>query len=763
MAKPSKGRKSGLPSRETLAAFIRDNPERATKRDIAKAFDLKGENRIVLKHLLREMQDEGVFEKRGKRLAVPGDLPSVTVLEITGRDRDGGLLASPVNWDSDDPRPVVCIAIPKNPRAKVVIPGVGDRVLTRISRNDEGFSGRVIKRLEKPKGRTLAVLHATKSGAYRLLPVDRRDEEFELEEQELNAASVGDLVEIDVQKSGRYGLKRAKIVSNVGSLASEKAVSMIAIHAHEIPHVFPDQVIAEAEAVAAPSLAPNREDWRDKPLITIDPADAKDHDDAVYAEPDLNPDNAGGHIVYVAIADVAQFVLPESALDREALRRSNSVYFPDRVVPMLPERISNDLCSLKENEDRAAMAVRMVYGADGNKLSHTFHRVLMRSHAKLAYEQAQAAIDSEIDGSTKPILDMVLKPLWNAYRALKQARQRRAPLELDLPERRIKLDGEGKVDRIVIPPRLDAHKLIEEFMIQANVAAAETLERERQMLIYRVHDQPSLAKQEALREFLKTLDMSLARGAQMRPSMFNTILDNVRDTENADLVNTVVLRSQSQAEYSPENYGHFGLNLQRYAHFTSPIRRYADLVVHRALISALSLGNDGLPEDTHLAGLRSVSEQISANERRASNAERDTVDRLIALHLSGRVGEGFGGRVSGVTKTGLFVQLSEYGTDGFIPASTLGDDYFEYVEGAHALVGRSSNLGYQLGDTVEVQLAEVIGYAGSMRFEMLSEPSEMDLGTRSRHQLKSKGRGSAKRASGRPPKKRHVNRRKRSA
>ncbi len=414
----------------------------------------------------------------------------------------------------------------------------------------------------------------------------------------------------------------------------------------------------------------HREDWRELPLVTIDPVDAKDHDDAVHAEPDTDPSNPGGFVVTVAIADVAHYVTPGSALDREALVRGNSVYFPDQVVPMLPERISNDLCSLRPNEDRAALGVRMVIGADGRKRSHTFHRVLMRSAAKLHYAQAQEAADGRTDDTTGPLLDRVIKPLYAAYAAVKRERAERQPLDLDLPERKILLKPDGTIDRVVVPPRLDAHRLIEEFMILANVAAAETLERARTPLIYRVHDEPAPEKLEALREFLATLDIRLAKGQALRPGDFNKILARVKGTEHEQLVNEVVLRTQAQAEYSAENYGHFGLNLRRYAHFTSPIRRYADLVVHRALIRALNLGPGGLPNSMDVPALNEISARISAAERRAMKAERETSDRLIANFLADRIGASFEGRISGVTRAGLFVKLAETGADGFIPART---------------------------------------------------------------------------------------------
>ncbi|MEO1746888.1 MAG: ribonuclease R, partial [Pseudomonadota bacterium] len=671
--------------------------------------------------------------------------------------------ARPVEWDEreDGPTPVVSIAVPRKPSAKIVIPGVGDRVLTRIGApgEDGRYQGKVIKRLEKRKQAILGVVRKARDG-YRIEPTERKQDELTVAADALAGAKAGDLVEISVVKRGRYGLAQAQVEHVIGSLSSEKAVSMIAIHAHGIPHVFPDAVMADAQAQGAITKASGkREDWRDVPLITIDPATAKDHDDAVFAQADDDPGNPGGYVVTVAIADVSHYVRPGGDMDREALKRGNSVYFPDRVVPMLPERISNDLCSLRENEDRPAMAVRMVFDAGGHKKRHTFHRVLMRSHAKLAYEQAQAAIDGAPDGAAEPILDTVLKPLWAAYRCLLKGRENRQPLELDLPERKILLNDDGTVDKVVVPPRLDAHKLIEEMMIQANVAAAETLEKARQLLVYRVHDTPALAKQEALREFLGTLDIPLARGAQLRPSAFNAILERVKDTDHAPLVNAVVLRSQSQAEYAPDNYGHFGLNLQRYAHFTSPIRRYADLIVHRALIKALNLGDGGdeLP-DMGLDELREVAGLISTSERRAVNAERDTVDRLIAEHLHGRVGDEFEGRVTGMSGGGLFVTLPQFGADGFIPAATLGDEYFRHDEGLHAMVGEYSGDGYRLGDPVTVKISEVQVLAGSMRFEMLSEPRDLGKSTKSRHKakrgLKTGGRAFSRKGGGRTRKRR---------
>ncbi|MBN9244423.1 MAG: ribonuclease R [Mesorhizobium sp.] len=743
-----RGKDAYRPSRDEILRYIAENPDRSGKREIAKAFSLRGDDRIWLKDMLRDLADEGLLEKSRKRHIRPGALPHVTVLEIFGRDSEGGLLARPTEYEGNDP-PTVAIRMSRGNGGPA--PGIGDRVLAKTFPTDEpsgpAYTGRVMKLFEKRSEAVLGIFRVLKDGTFRIEPVERRQPELIVDKEFQNGARNGDLVEVEPSKAGRYGLPKAKVLSVLGSLTSEKAVSMIAIHAHDIPHIFPADVLAEAEALKPVTLE-KREDWRDLPLVTIDPADAKDHDDAVFAEPDTDENNVGGVVVTVAIADVAAYVRPGTPLDREALKRGNSVYFPDRVVPMLPERISNNLCSLREGEDKPAMAVRMTFSAEGRKIRHSFHRVMMKSAAKLAYTQAQAAIDGVPDDKTGPILDTVLKPLWAAYAVLKRGRDARQPLELDLPERKILLKEDGTVDKVVVPERLDAHKLIEEFMIQANVSAAETLEGKKQPLVYRVHDAPSLAKQESLREFLHTLNLSLARGAQMRPAQFNGILERVRGADNEALVNEVVLRSQSQAEYSPANIGHFGLNLRRYAHFTSPIRRYADLIVHRALIASLGLGAGGLTREEE-ARLEETAVLISATERRAMAAERETVDRLTAAYLSERVDERFDARISGVTKAGLFVTLPQYGADGFIPVSSLGSDYYIYDETARSLFGERSGKGYQLADRVEVRLVDVAPMAGAMRFEMLSEPKPLPGSRRSFHKAKGRARASQGRPRGR--------------
>jgi ribonuclease R len=710
-----------LPSREAILEAMAQQPTLDGKRDLARHFGIHGDMRTPFKVLLKQMEGEGFIARTRKQIRPTAALPAVTVLDIPGDADPDNLHAFPAQWnDEEGARPRVMIKQPKDAR---VAPAPGDRILARISAGDgelPDYTARAMKILDKPRRGQIGIVRMDEDGI-RLIPVDRKQKEMRIDGGDLGGARDGDLVEVEVKLTGRLMIPKAKVTSVIGNPKSEGAVSMIAVHNLEIPYRFPASVTKEAEEAKETTIK-GREDWRHIPLITIDPADAKDHDDAVYAEPDTDPKNTGGHIVYVAIADVAAYVRPGTSLDREAYIRGNSVYFPDRVVPMLPERISNDLCSLKEGENRPSLAVRMVFDQNGRKRAHSFHRVLFRSAAKLSYQQAQAAIDGKPDDKTGPILDTILRPLWAAYGAMATARDNRGPLDLDLPERKIILDKAGMVVDVKVPERLDAHRLIEEMMIAANVAAAETLEKHKSALLYRVHDTPSQEKLVALRDFLSSLQLPAPKSDAVRPSDFNRILDKARTDGKIQQVSEIILRTQAQAEYAAENYGHFGLNLDRYAHFTSPIRRYADLIVHRALITALDLGKDGLTEG-EIVKLPGIAQHISSTERRAMLAERETIDRLLAEFLAAHVNAKFEGRISGVTRSGLFVRLRDTGADGFIPASTLGQDYYRFVEEMQAMVGDRTGETFRIGDDVSVRLLEVAPVAGALRFELLSEGS----------------------------------------
>jgi ribonuclease R len=699
-----------------------------TKRDLARLFKLKGEERQALKQILSELKDEGVIEQgRKKSYVTAGALPDVVALEIFGEDPDGELLGRPLEWTRPEPPPSVLIVPGEGETPRPL--GRGEHVLARITRTKDPhtpYEGRVLKRLGASAHRVLGVF-ARHNGRPAIEPIDRKTRHaLMIEERDVAGAREGELVVAEPVPGRMWGEPRARIVERLGSMNEPKAVSLIAIHAHGIPTEFPREAVAEAQR-AKPVAIQGRTDLRRVPLITIDPEDARDHDDAVWAGRDEDPNNRGGHIVIVAIADVAHYVTDGSALDREAEKRGNSVYFPDRVVPMLPEELSADLCSLRENEDRPCFAVRMVLDAKGVKRRHEFVRGVMRSAARLTYPQAQAAFDGKPDKKLAPLQDRIMRPLWNAYRAACMARDQRSPLDLDLPERRIIIGEDGRIRSIAFRERLESMRLIEELMIMANVAAAETLEQARLPLIYRVHEEPSKEKLIAFSDYLRTIDIPFAKGQVMKPAVFNRILERARGTPHREVINDVVLRTQAQAVYAPDNVGHFGLNLARYAHFTSPIRRYADLIVHRALIRALKLGGDGL-SDSKIARLKDAADHISMTERRAMAAERDSVDRYVAAYMQDRVGAVFDGRITGVTRFGLFLRLADTGAEGLLPMRSLGPDFLRHDEKRHALVGERSGRVYKLGDTLSVRLAEAAPLTGGLRFELADESAPQARG-----------------------------------
>ncbi|WP_372990023.1 ribonuclease R [Sulfitobacter sp.] len=709
---------SKIPSKPEILDWITANPTLTAKRDIAKAFGIKGAARIDLKRVLKELEDEGHLEKRKRSYQDPDRLPPVSVLQITGPDADGDLFAKPMEWQGAGKEPVVLVI----PRASDPALGAGDRILARltlVTAEDHHYEARLIRRIGANPQRVLGVFRLRAEGG-RIIPIDKgSDKEWIVAADAMYGAKDGELVEAELAgPKGRMGLPRARIVDRLGDPSAPKAVSLIAIHQHGIPDAFPDDVIAQADA-ASPVGLKGREDLRDLPLITIDPSDARDHDDACFAHADEDPKNEGGHVIWVAIADVAAYVTPGSALDREARKRGNSTYFPDRVVPMLPDRLSGDLCSLHEGVPRACIAVRMVLDADGQKISHRFHRGLMRSPASLHYEEVQDAIDGRPNDRTGPLLEPVLKPIYAAYEALKNARAQRQPLDLDLPERRIELDPDGTVKSVNFKDRLDAHKLIEEFMVLANVAAAETLLEKKTPLLFRIHEEPSPAKLDALRETAQASGYTLAKGQVLHTRHLNKLLNDAAGTDDAELINISTLRSMTQAYYGPAHIGHFGLALRSYAHFTSPIRRYADLVVHRALITAHGWGKDGLsPHD--IEDMEQTGAHISTTERRSMVAERDTTDRYLASYLSERVGNEFSGRISGIARFGAFVKLDETGADGLLPMRSLGREYFHFDQEAGTLMGSDTGLMISIGQRVTVRLTEAVPVTGGIALELLT-------------------------------------------
>ena len=641
-----------------------------------------------------------------RRFAAPGRLPDAMVVVVTGTDPDGDALARPVEWQGDGPPPIVMMA-PEARGLPALAPG--ERVLARLKSIGPGrYEGRTLKRLTDAPGRVVGVFHAGR-GEGRITPTDRRSKgEWRVPIGEENGAEEGEVVLATPLPGPGFGLKPARVTERLGKMGDAKSVSLVVIATHDIPTIFPDAALAEAKRARAAQLR-GRTDLRDMPLITIDGADARDFDDAVFAEP-----TKGGWRLLVAIADVSHYVRPDTALDREAWKRGNSCYFPDRVVPMLPEDLSNGWCSLRPNEDRGVLFVEMRIDAEGRKLGHRFGRGLMRSAARLTYEEVQEAHDA---GTETPL---PLAQLYAAFRALLHARTERGTLDLDLPERKVTLGEDGRVAAIAPRPRLDSHRLIEEFMVLANVCAAEELERLSRPCMYRIHAPPSDEKLDNLRSFLRQFDVSLPAGNQLQPRDLDRVLKKVAGEPHSFMVNEVVLRSQMQAAYAPDNIGHFGLALARYAHFTSPIRRYADLLVHRALITGLKLGVGGL-DAAEITRFPDTAEHITATERRAALAERDAIDRYLAAFMADKVGEVFPARISGVQKFGLFVTLTASGASGLVPVSSLPDDFWVHDEATQSLVGRRTRQSFHLAQEVEARLSEASPLTGGLVFHIIPQ------------------------------------------
>ena len=729
----SQKKRSPFPSREQILTFIRESDKQVGKREIARAFGLDSDQKMELKAVLKELEADGIIGRSGKRRYGEAEaLPSVAVIEVIGTDLDGELMARPQSWAKDTPAPTIYVAPERRGPSAL---GPGERVLARLRRISGGYEAKVIRRLQAVPQRALGIYREI-DGYGRIKPIDKRArEDFIVAEGETLGARPGELVWVEVRRGARpLGPKLARVVERLGEAHGRRSISLITIHDHDIPTKFSKEAWRQAEE-AGPATMDGRHDLRGMPLVTIDGADARDFDDAVWAEADTDEANPEGWHALVAIADVALYVRPGDPLDRDACERGNSVYFPDRVIPMLPEALSNGWCSLVPGEDRPCLAVHLWIDRDGRIVRHTFVRGMMRSAARLTYDQVQAARDGRPDDVTGPLMASVIEPLYGTFHALLRARKERGVLELDIPERRVIVDDDGNVQQIKLRERWDSHKLIEELMIAANVAAAEAIDASRLPCMYRIHDQPGPDKLESLREFLATIGIKFPRGQVIRAAQFNRILERAERTPYARLVHEVVLRSQAQAQYAPDNIGHFGLALRRYAHFTSPIRRYADLLVHRALIAGVRLGEGGLPKVP--GDFANLGAHLSATERRAATAERDAVDRFTAAFLAAKVGAEFQGRINGVTRFGLFVTLDDSGGDGLVPIRSLPEDYYVHDEARHQLVGRTGQLVFRLGEAVTVRLVEADPITGSLIFQLVSGGGRTSDGKPARTKAKS--------------------------
>jgi len=693
---------SGLPTRQQILDFIASSADPAGKREIARAFGLRGQEKIALKALLRDMAEEGLIDGKKTAFHRMGGVPRVTVLRVVDIE-DGEAIAIPDTWQPDDATPP--------PRLRLIEKGKhaalkkGDRVLARTEETGSGWLAHPMKKLPAMAESLLGVVELDGAGKAWLAPVDKRVR-HSAPIADPGGAEAGQLVL--AEPAGRSPRAGVKVVEVLGDPLAPRAFSLIAIHKHGIPFSWPDEAVAEARRMAAQPIGQeHREDLRHLPIVAIDPLDARDHDDAIWAE----PDGEGGFRAVVAIADVGYYVRPGGSLDREARKRGNSVYFPDRVVPMLPEVLSADVCSLKSGEDRAAMACHLSIDGEGRVTSWRFARAIVRIAEVLAYEEAQRRIDRKEAAEN-------LENLWACWRLLQAARERRDPLELELPERQVRLDDQGRIAEIRLREHLDAHQVVEDFMIAANVAAAKALESKVAPVVYRIHEPPNREKLVALKDYLSTFDRKLALGQVVTPGLFNRLLKDISDEAEKLLIMEAVLRSQTQAYYGPRNAGHFGLALGSYAHFTSPIRRYSDLLVHRALGDAFAMGPAGTGlSDRDGADLSRVTDAISAAERRAMAAERETIDRYVAAWLAARVGEVFSCRITGVQKFGFFATIIGLGGDGLVPVSTLGAERFHYDERAQVLVGEHSGESYAIGRIVPLRLAEANPLTGALKFE----------------------------------------------
>jgi ribonuclease R len=737
-----------MPDKQAILAFIRDAKERLDKKVIARAFKITGQGRTKLRILLREMVEDGLIEQNPDKTFTPqGALPETSIIEITGVDKDGEVTARPVAWHGAGPEPVIFLP----PHRKNAMLKKGDKMTARLKRTEKNsYEARPLKAHERDQTDTAPIvgfLKTYKGGGY-VTPADKRNREeyFVPPEMMTDDLADGDLVLVEpIAGTARYPRSKnpVRVLERLGDKDDPRLISLIAIHSFGIPTHFPREVMSEAAKLSEPDLSGGREDVRHIPLVTIDGADARDFDDAVFADPDTNPKNPGGWRIIVAIADVSYYVRPQSPLDNEAYKRGNSTYFADRVVPMLPERLSNDLCSLRPKVNRACLFADMTINAAAEIISFRFARGLMRSAARLTYEQVQAAKDGQPDDTTAPLLGLVIKPLYDAYAVLKRAREERGALALDLPERKAVIDNTGRITAIVPRKRLDSHQLIEEFMILANVAAAMQLEQKNTPCLYRVHDRPAADRVDGTRDFLKDVGYVLPKTSDLHPKAINHILKKSSESGDAQLVHTMLLRMQSQAVYSPDNLGHFGLALEKYAHFTSPIRRYADLVVHRGLVRALKLGDGGLTQDEEQS-MHDIGEHISSTERRSMLAERDVMDRFTAQYLEERVGDIFQGHIASVTRFGLFIQLTETGADGIVPIRSLPRDFYDVDEKRHRLVGRDTGRTFNLADPVVVRLLEADARRGSTVFEIVEGIEDGDTPPqqrRPRHPDRSHKRG----------------------
>ena len=706
--------KSQLPTRDQILELILNSRGTVGRREIARTFGLRGSDRNWLRQELKNLKKEGLIGGDRRRMTRPDEIPNVTVIEVSHIDSHGDALCIPLKHNNRLSPATIYLSIrPNNP----VNPGVGDRVLARLKKMQDGsYEAVPIRVLPSTPVKIIGLIHATKNGAT-ITSIARSDrQDLYVKKENLLGATDGDYV---VAQRISNSQREARVIERLGAKDDPYIVSLLVLRSKNVPINFDSETTVLAKSKTVPELG-SRRDFRETPFVTIDGHDARDFDDAVWAAPDTASTNQGGWNLQIAIADVAYYVHEGDALDKTARLRGNSVYCPDRVVPMLPESLSTGVCSLKPNEDRACIVACIKIDAEGNIIKKNFARGLMRSVARLTYEQVQSAFDGIHDEVTGSLATKVIKPLYGAFFALNRARQKRGTLELEIPDRKVKFDKAGRVHAIDEQQRLDSHRMIEEFMITANVAAAELLEQHSAPVMYRIHERPAPDKIESLAEAVNNFGLKFIKNNKIDPRAFSLLVTDARKKNISTVINEIVLRTQSQAVYGPLRIGHFGLGLKTYCHFTSPIRRYSDLLVHRSLITALKLGSDG-----HSSGFAqkyaAIGEEISKTERRAMAVEREIQSRLVTGFVADRIGAEFNAQIIGITRFGIFVRLNDNGAEGLIPIGTLPGDWYNVDKSGLKMTEERSGSHFHLGETIDVKLVEAMPITGSLKFAIVAK------------------------------------------
>lgn len=700
-----------IPSREYILDHLKERGRAATYDQLLEELGIQGEvEEEAIRRRLIAMVRDGQLLKNRKGAYGPVDSMELVAGRVIGH-KDGFGFFTPDTGGDD------FFLGPREMRNVFH----GDRVLVRVSNIDT--RGRreatIVEILERNTQQLVGRFYSDAGAAYVEPSNQRVTQKVLIPPDATHGATHGQIVVAAVTaQPTKHTLPLGEVVEVLGDHMAPGMEINVAIRSHEIPYVWPEEVLLEAGKYAAhvPEEAiVGRNDLRKLPFVTIDGEDAKDFDDAVYCEPRAK----GGWKLYVAIADVSYYVRPDSPLDKEAYKRGNSVYFPGRVVPMLPEALSNNLCSLNPKVDRLVMACEMTIHESGRIMDYEFSEAVIHSHARLTYTQVHTMIEKKDRKMRAQFNDQVphLEHLYDLFHVLHKARSERGAIDFDMPETKIVFGKDRKIEKIVPYERFDSHRVIEECMLCANICAARFLEKKKQSGLYRVHEGPTEEKLADLRRFLQEMGLKMPGHRDPVPGDYAHILRATEDRPDSQMIQTVLLRSMSQAVYSPDNKGHFGLAYEAYAHFTSPIRRYPDLMVHRGIKEALNKKRSLMDESSYVR----AGEHCSMTERRADDATRAASDWLKCEFMMDKVGQEFAGAISGVTSFGIFVELADVYVEGLVHISTLPEDYYQFDAIKHTLMGERTNRRFRLGEPIKIQVARVDLDQGEIDFVLAGE------------------------------------------